>query len=168
MRRTVKKPSRGKAPPKKVAKRKATRKTVARPKPEASLISVNAASVFESLLEAALFPRLMAVRARDLDRLERAELRDALARNGVPWGRLLHDWAVLHGQLPLIAAFGGDAYRRPRTQIDQTGFYEALQEISSMWPLEFSVPMYPRGEKGPIDPQQWPGSDLPRIENDSS
>lgn len=129
-------------------------------------ISLNAAPLYQMLLEAALFPALTARRLPTPDSLEGAELRDALAQNGMPWLRLLHDWSVDHGQIPLAASLGVHQQAAGRFTIDTPGFYEAVGEICRLHPLRFSMPVRPRGESGPVDPQTWAGRDLPRMPRD--
>jgi nucleoside phosphorylase/tetratricopeptide (TPR) repeat protein len=129
-------------------------------------VSLNAAPVYQMLLEAALFPALTSNRLPVPDSLEGAELRDALAQNGMPWLRLLHDWSVDHGQIPLAASLGVHQEAAGRFTIDTTGFYEALGEICRLCPLESSMPVRPQGESGPVDRETWAGRDLPRMPRD--
>lgn len=131
-------------------------------------ISLNATPLYQMLLEAAVLPAWLVLRLSMPDSLEAAEQRDALAQNGMPWGRLLHDWSMDHGQMPLAASLGAHQPSGGRFTIDTTSFYEALDEISLLFPLEFSMPVRPRGESGPIDPQTWAGRDLPRMPRDAA
>ena len=118
------------------------------------------------LLEAAIFPAWPALRFPAPESLEAAELRDALAQSGLPWGRILHDWAVDHGQMPLAATLDPHQESTGRYTVDTTLFYEALGEISRFCPLEFSMPVRPRSESGPVNPETWAGRDLPRMPRD--
>jgi nucleoside phosphorylase len=118
------------------------------------------------LLEVAVCPATLLLRSRSLPTMEGGELRDAVAQGGLPWGRLLHDWALEHGNTRMTAAFGPTTARQPARKadtIDITAFYLALGEIGRWCPLEFSMPSRPRGSAGPIDTTHWPGNTMPRM-----
>jgi nucleoside phosphorylase len=123
------------------------------------------------LLETAVCPTTLLLRSRSLAAMEGGELRDAVAQGGLPWGRLLHDWALEHGYTRMTAAFMPTTARQPAGElhsIDITAFYLALGEIGKWCPLEFSMPLRPRGSDGPIDTTRWPGNTMPLMPRTST
>lgn len=121
-------------------------------------ISYNAITPFHMLLEAALFPEVAMALIQELPAMEAEEAMDALSQNAVTWRQLLWHWAIEQGQVSLLSGMdpnGSDV------TLDAEPFYEAIAEIQSFVGLEFSIPLRPVGEHGPIDRDSWAGKDQP-------
>jgi hypothetical protein len=119
----------------------------------------DAAAPLSLLIEAAAAPELFKARHVRGSKLEQAEVSDALSHAAVTLPHLMWEWAMYSGRIPLRS---GIARGRTRS-IDTDDFWSSLGALSRHFPLEFSMPLPPRGEGGAIPGSDWGGWVYPRM-----
>lgn len=130
----------------------ATRKRMSR-------IPHDAVAPLSLLIEAAAAPELFRARHVRGSQLEQVEVLDALTYSAVTLPHLVWEWAMYSGRIPLRS---GMARGRTRT-INTDDFWSSLGALSRRFPLEFSMPLPPRGVGGSIPGSDWGGWSYPRM-----
>jgi len=134
--------------PQSVSERKSM---VARPK--YSKVPAETAAPLGLLVEAAAAPELFKARHVVGTRIERAETLDALSHGAVTLPHLMTEWAMYSGRMSVRTGLSGS----DEISIENSEFHEALEAISRHFPLQFSMPLPPRGKGRALAPDDWPG-----------
>jgi hypothetical protein len=121
-------------------------------------ISYNAMTPFHMLLEASLVPDAAIAFIQEFPAMGAEEAGDALSQRAVTWRQLLWHWAIEQGQVGLLSGIDPS---RAEVTVDAEPFYEVIAGVQSIVALEFSIPLRPVGEHGPIDRDRWAGRDRP-------
>jgi hypothetical protein len=122
-------------------------------------IPVEAIAPLLMLVEAAAAPAVFRQRHLAGTSLERAEILDALEHGAVLYPELTLEWAMYAGHVPLQVGLS----EKGSFRLEIAPFVGMLEAIAPQFPLQFSMPLPPRGKGGSVPDESWGGWAYPRM-----